>query len=76
MTQVVNVEPEFLSKNRSVDMRAWRYPAIGTPEHAALVSLIRLNFPEIYEDPEHSQNGHQVREPGVWRSVIQPPACV
>jgi|CZKZ01.1.fsa_nt_gi hypothetical protein len=76
MTQVVNVEPEFLSKNRSVDMRGRRYPAIGTPEHAALVNLIRLNFPEIYEDPEDSQNGQQVCEPGVWRSAIQPPACV
>ena len=74
MTQVVNVEPEFLSRNRSLDMRARRCPAIGTPEHATLVSLIRLNFPEIYA--EDSQNGQQVCEPGVWRSVIQPPACV
>jgi hypothetical protein len=75
MTQVAKVEPELLSRNRSLDMRARRYPAIGTPEHAALVSLIRLNFPEIYEDPKDSQEDEQRCEPRVWKSAVQPPLC-
>jgi hypothetical protein len=75
MTQVAKVEPELLSRNRSLGMRARRYPAIGTPEHAALVSLIKLNFPEIYEDPKDSQEERQHCEPGVWKSAVQPRIC-
>jgi hypothetical protein len=59
MTQRTNAEPEDLSKGNSVTEGA-RHGAvqaadslaqsIGTPEHAALVEMVKRNFPEIYED--------------------------
>jgi hypothetical protein len=75
MTQVVNVEPEYLSRSHSVDMRTRRYPVIGTPEHTALVNAIRLNFPEIYDEPNDTETGQQLFELGVWNSAIHPPPC-
>jgi hypothetical protein len=60
MTQRTNAEPEDLSKDKSAIRRPRRLDSvqaadslaqsIGTPEHAALVEVVKRNFPEIYED--------------------------
>ena len=73
MSQVMNVEPECPSRNRTADKKSWRYPAIGTPEHTALVDAIKLNFPEIYDHPNASGIRRQYGEPVALSSAIQPP---
>jgi hypothetical protein len=63
MTQVPQAEPEARSRNDFGGNEPWQTPAIGTPEHAALVDAIKQNFPEVYSAPKDSGNGKQFREP-------------
>jgi hypothetical protein len=65
MSQVTNAEPEDLSGDDPMCNENRRFPAIGTPEHTALVEAIKLNFPEIYMNADGSGNGAQAGQPAV-----------
>lgn len=62
MTQVPKAEPDASSSNNFRGNETWQIPAIGTPEHAALVEAIKQNFPEIYVTPNDSSMGKQLRD--------------
>ena len=68
MTQVPQAEPEAVSQNDFGGNETWRIPAIGTPEHAALVDAIKQNFPEIYDDPNAPGNSEQFCDSPGWIS--------
>jgi hypothetical protein len=69
MSQVRKVEPETLSGIDPMDKQTNGFPAIGTPEHAALVAAIKLNFPEIYANLDDSAAGEhtgKLRPRSLW----------
>jgi hypothetical protein len=66
------IEPENVSGDHSYRWKRGRFPAIGTAEHKALVAAIRLNFPEIYDNPICPPRGQEYREIPISSSVISP----
>jgi hypothetical protein len=56
------IEPEDFSGDDSCRWKKGSFPPIGTAEHTALVEAIRLNFPEIYENPVAPSSGREYRE--------------
>jgi hypothetical protein len=56
------IEPEDFSGDHSNRWKKGSFPAIGTAEHTALVEAIRLNFPEIYENPVVPPSSREYRE--------------
>ena len=73
MTQVTNDEPDALPKSDLAGNGPGGIPAIGTPERAALVNAIKLNFPEIYVALENCGIGESYAQPPEWSSPSQPP---
>jgi hypothetical protein len=66
------IEPENFSGAHSYRWKKGSFPAIGTAEHIALVAAIRLNFPEIYDNPIYPPRGQEYRELPVLSSVSSP----
>lgn len=64
------IEPENFSGDHSYRWKRGSFPAIGTAEHKALVAAIRLNFPEIYDNPICPPSGQEYCELPVMGAVI------
>jgi hypothetical protein len=70
MTQVMNESPETRSRFALGGNEAVDSPQIGSPEHAALVDAIKLNFPEIYETAKDAEISADFGEPVAFDSTV------
>jgi hypothetical protein len=75
MNRVTNAEPDPQSRNDMGSNEKRLFPAIGTPEHAALVEAIKVNFPEIYHTRETPGSDEKFVQPLAWSPSFRPPRC-
>lgn len=74
MTQVVRVKPEDRSSKHFSLEDGLRSRALTIHEHAALVALIMLNFPEIYQHPTPSKEVRPASDLFAESLALLPPA--
>jgi hypothetical protein len=75
MGQAMGTEPENPTARCGLSRKTQHVREMEPSEHAALVETIRLNFPEIYEDPACPSCGPQSDADGTADSEIEPSAA-
>jgi hypothetical protein len=70
----MGTEPENPIVRFTLSKQAHHVREMEHGEHAALVEAIKLNFPEIYEKPNHPNCGPQSDASSMAKPAIQSPA--